>query len=140
MDALALVAVRDTIDRYAQCVDRGRIDDLLELFTADAVLETGGEQHRGRDGIRALFARTRESLRSQTTTRIAHHVSSVMIDFADAERAEARSYFLAVTEHGPDHWGRYRDTLVRDGDRWRFQHRVAITDGRAPSSWAAGLQ
>jgi hypothetical protein len=43
----------------------------------------------------------------------------------------ARSYFFVITERGPDHWGRYRDELVRHDARWLFQHRVVRLDGRA---------
>ena len=46
-------------------------------------------------------------------------------------------YFLAVTEHGVDHWGRYRDRYVPDGDRWLFAHRFVRTDGTTPGGWAA---
>jgi hypothetical protein len=33
--------IRDTIARYAHCVDGGRFDDLVALFTPDGVLEVG---------------------------------------------------------------------------------------------------
>jgi SnoaL-like protein len=42
--------IRDTVARYAHCVDDGRFDDLVALFTPDGVLEVEGEPaHRGRD-------------------------------------------------------------------------------------------
>jgi len=43
-------------------------------------------------------------------------------------------YFAVVTHIGLDHIGRYRDTLVPDGDTWRFQHRNVSTDWAAPHS------
>jgi hypothetical protein len=43
-----------------------------------------------------------------------------------------------VTDRGVDHWGRYRDDLVRAGDVWRFAHRHVRTDGSAPGSWVEG--
>jgi SnoaL-like domain len=46
--------IRDTIARYAHCVDGGRFDDLVALFSPDGILEVEGEPaHRGRDAIRA---------------------------------------------------------------------------------------
>jgi hypothetical protein len=65
-------------------------------------------------------------------------VANVVIELEGPHRARARSYFLAVTERGVDHWGRYRDELVRSGDRWRFARRQVRTDGSAPGSWVAG--
>jgi len=64
-------------------------------------------------------------------------VSSLRVDFPSRTEALATSYFLAITALGPDHWGRYRDRVVRAGDQWRFARRAAAVDGWAPGSWAA---
>jgi 3-phenylpropionate/cinnamic acid dioxygenase small subunit len=132
--------IRDAIARYAHCVDGGRFDELVELFTPDGALEVEGESpHRGRDAIRAFVAGTGRDLAAATDApRIRHHIGSVVIELAGKEQARARSYFLAVTDHGVDHWGRYRDDLVRSGDQWRFARRQVRTDASAPGSWAAG--
>jgi uncharacterized protein (TIGR02246 family) len=132
--------IRDTIARYAHCVDGGRFDEFVELFTPDGVLEVEGDPaHRGRDAIRAFVAGTGRDLAADTgAPRIRHHVSNVVIELDGRDRARARCYFLAVTDRGADHWGRYRDELRRDGDRWRFAHRRVRTDGAPPGSWAAG--
>ena len=129
-------AIRETVARYAHLVDRGRIDELVELFAEDATLEAGDRPPAGgRAAIRAFFMDTGERL--ATTSRrplIRHHVSSIVIDLEGPETATAESYFLAITERGPDHWGRYRDRFVRRGSRWLFQHRRARADGYAPGS------
>jgi uncharacterized protein (TIGR02246 family) len=123
-------AIRETLARYAHLVDRGRLDDAAALFTEDAVLEAGDEAPaRGRAAIRALFAGA--GTRLAAGGRIRHHVSSVTIAFEDAWTATAESYFLAVVESGPDHWGRYRDRLVRRDDQWLLAHRRVRVDGRA---------
>jgi 3-phenylpropionate/cinnamic acid dioxygenase small subunit len=131
--------IRETIARYAHCVDGGRFDELVELFTADGVLEVEGEPaHRGRDAIRAFVTGTGRDLAAGTgASRIRHHVSNVVIELEGPDRAQARCYFLAVTDRGVDHWGRYRDEVVRTGDGWRFGHRQVRTDGAAPGSWVA---
>jgi ketosteroid isomerase-like protein len=138
MEAWELVArerIRDTIARYAHLVDRGRIDELVALFTEDATLEAGDRPPaRGRDAIRAVFLGTGRRLASAAAPLIRHHVSNVLIDVGGPDAATASSYFLAVTERGPDHWGRYRDRLVRQGDHWLFAHRRARADGYAPDS------
>ncbi len=143
MDARELEArehIRDTIDRYAHCVDGGRFDELGELFASDGVLEVEGEPaHRGRDAIRAFVTGTGRDLAAATgAPRIRHHVSNVLIEMDGPDRARARCYFLAVTDRGVDHWGRYRDDLVRAGEDWRFAHRRVRTDGAAAGSWVEG--
>jgi hypothetical protein len=123
--------IRDTIARYAHCVDGGRFDE-------QGVLEVDGEPpRRGRDEIRAFVSGVGRDLAAGTgAPRIRHHVGNVVIELDRADRARARSYFLAVTGRGVDHWGRYADELVRGpGGRWRFGRRRVRTDGAAPGSW-----
>ena len=135
-ELLARELVRETIFRYAHLVDRGRIDELLALFADDATLEAGDRPPaRGRDAIRAFFVGTGERLAAGTTRPlIRHHVSNVVVTLDGPDAATAESYFLAVTERGPDHWGRYRDRLVRRDGRWLFAYRRARADGYAPGS------
>jgi 3-phenylpropionate/cinnamic acid dioxygenase small subunit len=132
--------IRDTIARYAHFVDGGRFDELVELFAPDGVLEVEGERaHRGRAAIRAFVTGTGRDLAEGTgAPRIRHHVGNVLIELEGPDRARARCYFLAVTDHGVDHWGRYRDDLVRVGEGWRFAHRRVRTDGATPGSWVEG--
>ena len=126
-------AIRETLARYAHLVDRGRLDETAALFAEDAVLEAGDEPAaRGREAIRAVFAGAGTRLAAGGRTRIRHHVSSVTIAFEDAWTATVESYFLAITDRGPDHWGRYRDRLVLRDGRWLFAHRRVRVDGRAP--------
>jgi ketosteroid isomerase-like protein len=139
MDVWELVArerIRDTIARYAHLVDSGRIDELVALFAEDGTLEAGdGPPARGRDAIRGVFVGTGSRLASVAARPlIRHHVSNVLIDVEGPDAATASSYFLAVTERGPDHWGRYWDRLVRHGERWLLAHRRARADGYARDS------
>src|SRR2546428_13838246 len=49
-------AIRETVARYAHLVDRERIDELLELFAEDGVLEAGERPPaRGRGGLPGVF-------------------------------------------------------------------------------------
>ena len=132
--------IRETIAAYAHHVDGGRFDELVGLFAPDGTLEVEGEPaHRGREAIRRFVTGTGRDLAADTgAPRIRHHVTNVSIEIDGPDRARARSYFLAVTDRGVDHWGRYRDELGRDGEAWRFVHRRVRTDGAAPGSWVAG--
>jgi ketosteroid isomerase-like protein len=129
--------IRETVGRYAHLVDAGRIDALVALFAEDAVLEAGEQAPvRGRAALEAFFrgAGSRLAAASKDRPLIRHHVSNLVIDVGSPDAADARSYFFAITERGPDHWGRYRDQFVRMGERWLFASRLVRVDGRAPGS------
>src|SRR2546427_8398227 len=71
-------AIRETVARYAHLVDRGRIDELVELFVEDGVLEAGGRPPpRGRAAIPGLFLETRERLAAGAPRPpLPHHLSN----------------------------------------------------------------
>jgi SnoaL-like domain len=131
-------AIRETIASYAHHADSGRFEELASLFAADGVLEVhGGATARGHDELRAFFSGVNADLRHTTSVPlIRHYTSNLSIDVVSPTEANARCYFLAVTETGVDHWGRYRDRLVPDGERWVFAHRFVRTDGVVPGGWA----
>jgi uncharacterized protein (TIGR02246 family) len=132
-------AIRETVAAYAHCADSGRFEDFAALFAVDGVLEVRGEEPlHGRDAIRAFLQGVGTDLSTATTVpTIRHHVSNLSIDVVSPSEARGACYFLAITEHGVDHWGRYRDRYVPHGDKWLFAHRLARTDGAAPGGWAA---
>lgn len=126
-------AVRDLVARYAHCADSGRFAELAALFAADGVLDVEGRPPlRGRDAILAFLDEVKtKRAESSRHPFIRHHVSSLRIDVDGEREARAASYFFVVSERGPDHWGRYRDRLVRVGDAWLFAERRVRVDGRA---------
>ena len=140
---VAREAIRETVAAYAHCADSGRFDEFAELFAADGVLEVHGQDPvTGRDAIRAYLGGVGTDLARDTTVPlIRHHVSNLRIEVVSPTEARGACYFLAVTEHGVDHWGRYRDQYVPEdssrGARWLFAHRLARTDGATPGGWAA---
>ena len=134
-------AIRETVASYAHCADSGRFADFAALFAVDGVLEVRGEAPlQGRAAIRAYIEGVGTQLRDATTVpTIRHHVSNLTINVISPTEARGASYFLAVTEHGVDHWGRYRDHYVpaaNDVDHWLIAHRLARTDGATPGGWA----
>jgi uncharacterized protein (TIGR02246 family) len=138
-ELVAREAIRETIAGYAHAADTGRFDDLAGLFAINGVLEVRGEPPLvGRDAIRAYLTGVSASLSAATTVPlIRHHVTSLSIEVIGRAEARARCYFLAITEHGVDHWGGYRDNFVLEDGAWRFAHRRARTDGTTPGGWAA---
>ncbi|HWS48264.1 MAG TPA: nuclear transport factor 2 family protein [Acidimicrobiia bacterium] len=134
-------SIRHTIATYTYAADHGRFDDVAALFATDSVLEVhgiGGAHAEGRDEILAFFRGVGGDVRATTPPgRMQHHVASVRIEVASPQEASASSYFTVMTGAGVDHWGRYRDRLVPEGDRWLFAHRLVRTDGTTPGGWAA---
>jgi hypothetical protein len=141
-ELLARESIRETVASYAHFVDSGRFDEVVALFVPDGVLEVKGRERAvGHDGLHAFFQGVGADLATATKVpMIRHYTSNLTIDVVSAEEAHARCYFLALTEIGVDHWGRYRDRLVPDADggNWKFAHRLVRTDGTVPGAWAEG--
>src|SRR5262249_20498590 len=103
-------AIRDAIARYAHAADTGRFEDLAALFAEDGVLEIDGRgAFCGRALIVEFLRQVKRSPAISAAPYIRHHVSSTRIELTSETEASAKSYFLAITERGPDHWGVYRD-------------------------------
>lgn len=130
-------SVRQTLADYTAGTDRNRLEDIAACFAADGVLTIGGGDPM--IGPQAIIAGlgaqvSRFAAGPVRLTHVRHHVSSVRFGLVTPDRAEVSSYFLAVTNIGVDHWGRYRDVLVPLGDRWLFSSREASADGFSPES------
>ena len=138
-ELIAREQIRALVASYAHLADTGRFDELVQLFAEDGALHGGdAPEARGRAAIRAFLGGTGESLKSVTPVAlIRHHVSNLLIEVDAANAARGSAYFFVVTDRGPDHWGRYRDTYVQTQGKWLFQHRRARLDGFAPNSWTA---
>ncbi|BBZ69471.1 nuclear transport factor 2 family protein [Mycobacterium paraseoulense] len=138
MEMWELVArerIRDTLARYNWSGDAGDVNGLAETFCADGVLEIRGmEPLRGRSAI-ATFLRGVDVAREAGAKPIVRHLlTNVLFTAMTRDAAHVSSYFTVVTHVGLDHCGRYRDTLVPDGDAWLIKHRKVSTDWAAPDS------
>jgi hypothetical protein len=131
-------AVRNTLARYTWCGDFADEEGFVSLFTEDAVLSIkGGEVFEGHAGIRRLVRGAESNVGpGERTTRgpLRHHVSSIRIEIESRILARAWSYFINLGPHGLDHWGRYADELVPDGDQWLFKRRRVSIDGASSNS------
>ena len=65
---------------------------------------------------------------------ISHHLTTCRIDFADADTAHVRTYWLVTSAAGLDHNGYYVDLLRRIGDEWLIAHRRPRTLWISPVS------
>jgi hypothetical protein len=136
-ELVAREQIRDTVARYNWSGDAGRLNALAETFCADGVLEIRGlEPLRGRREIVAFLSDVTGNVAIDPGVKpvVRHSVANVLFASLTPDRAEVSSYFTVVTHIGLDHFGRYRDTLVPDGDMWLIKHRKVSTDWAAPNS------
>lgn len=116
--------IRRAIACYTQALDDGRTDDLVATFCADGgVAIPGLGTHEGHDALRSAYAGW-SPRRPQRHLVLNTHVTG----WTDDEATATSDVVLLLL--GEDGWsvgivGRYRDTLHRDGDGWRFHRRVA---------------
>jgi hypothetical protein len=146
MEMWELVAreqIRDTLARYNWSGDAGRIDGLADTFCADGVLEIRGfEPLHGRSEITAFLGGVTGNVASSVSGGadanvkpiVRHNITNVLFTELTPDQAHVSSYFTVVTHIGLDHYGRYRDVLVPDGDTWLINHRKVSTDWAAPNS------
>jgi ketosteroid isomerase-like protein len=144
-DLLQRAADEDAITRllYAYCdaVDANRIDEIVALFTADAVFDLGyGRVYTGLPELARVFGQL--GLYRATS----HDLSTVVIEFDDDDTARCRShvyaFHLRADDGAPVHlWGRYYDVVVRAGGTWaiaRRKLRAAAELGAPPAPGRPG--
>jgi len=156
-ELVARESIRDCIARYNANGDSGRIDDMVEVFAPDGIMETGGGRHEGRDAIHAFMssvvARGRAPVPAESSSIVMtpteewiarggvpfvrHFTATTQIDVLSETSARARSYYLFLTVHGLDHWGRYLDEFAPVDGRWLITHRREMTDAAFEGGWGA---
>ncbi|MFE2833016.1 YybH family protein [Streptomyces mirabilis] len=121
-EAWVVAGVRAVIGTHTQAQDAGRTDDVVALYTPDAVLELPGmDPIEGHDALRDAFkswAPTQPQL---------HLVTNTVVTSRTEDEATAASdvAFLQRDESG---WavqlvGHYEDTLHRRDGAWRLHRR-----------------
>lgn len=128
-------AITRLLYAYCDAVDANRTDEIIALFTPDAIFDFGyGRVYAGPSELTRLFGQL-DFYRATS-----HDLSTVLIDFEDDDTARCRSHVYAVhlrADNGaPVHlWGRYFDVVVRVGEKWaiaRRQLRAAAELGAPP--------
>lgn len=144
METWELVArelVRNRYAAYNHAGDRFRLDDLVACFTEGGTLEIkGAAPVTGRTAIRDLLSGARSAPAPDAEVpQIRHFVANLWFTSLTPERIESTAYFQVLTQHGLDHWGRYRDVLVPVEGDWLFARRLVAVDAMTPGGWYAGL-
>ena len=118
--------------RYTSAVDDWDEAEVLACFTEDGVLETPvlGGRFAGREGQRKFIGAGRSRGQGAQT----RHLFSNLDIRLDGEQATARSYLVVYsTRDGKTELivtGRYDCRLRKLGDRWFFEYRGVLIDGR----------
>lgn len=130
--------IRNLLSQYHFYGDQGMAGEYSSLFAEDGVLETSGSgTFTGRTVI-ADYLAARHDARLTIDTQLnqsRHHLASVYVYEIDGNTARAHSYFQVLTPLGRDHWGSYKDQLIKVGDEWKFARRLVTIDGQSDSSW-----
>lgn len=123
-------AIEALLVRYCVFLDRMELESLAALFTDDCRVEYGADtrlQARGRTALADSLTRMWRWVRTS------HHLSNVLIEFADEATAAVESYVQAWHER-PDGstatvFGCYRDTVVSRNGRWLIHRRRMFENG-----------
>ena len=127
----ARLAIQDLLARYLKWADSGRTEEFIGLFTEDCVYHLPDQVCRGRAAVAAFFEGTKRGFAEQHKGgRIRHHTSSIVVEPLGPAEAKTSAYFMAVGPHGPDHWGTYRDRVVKVGNQWLFAERRVNVEGQ----------
>jgi len=121
--AWVAAGVRAVIGAHTQAQDAGRTDDIVALYTPDAVLELPGtDPLQGHDALRAAF-KGWEPAQPQL-----HLVGNTVVTSSGPDEATAASD-VAFFHRGDSGWsvqvvGHYDDTFRRVDGTWLLQRRV----------------
>lgn len=130
-EMLAREEIRLLLATYNSEGDRGRLDGLTSVFAEDGILEGGsGFRAIGHDEIVSTLSGPRgpDDRRHRRPRFMRHHLTTSLITFEGPETARGRSYYLVVTDLGPDHSGVYTDLFRKIDGHWRIVERRSRID------------
>ena len=125
--------LRDLALAYAEAIDAKNADEVVNLFTNDAVFRAYDRPQGEAHGVGEIHALVGKLLSSFSATM--HHVSGPRAVFSGPDSARGVVSLVAwhrFTDERPDGiiWGRYLDDYVRIGDHWRIAHRTLTVHGQ----------
>jgi uncharacterized protein (TIGR02246 family) len=123
----AKIAIQELVARYGMAWDSMDVDGVLDCFTEDGVfVDAAGGEHRGRDAIAAFVRGSEEQFGAMR-----HIASTHLVGFGAGGVAEHRCYVVFVSHPGGERvldTGEYEDSVVLEGNTWRFARRVVRFD------------
>ena len=133
MSAEDRLGVMELIASYARCIDSGDVDGWVDNFMPNAVFRPASGEHTGHEQIRQWLVNLMQPGRvGADPPQLVHFVGLPQIS-GDSQRAHSQTYCVII-DYDEDKKirvplvGRYEDTCVKDGDRWRFEQRIIHGD------------
>lgn len=143
-EMLAREAIRATMAKCTQAGDSLRAEEYAACFTEDGILQTKGPEGaqgldlHGRAQILAWQGGWRDKPAETNAPRSArfarHNLTTCKIELTGPDTARARTYWMVMTDIGPDHCGVYQDTFRKVGEDWLIAHRKVTTEWNAADS------
>ena len=130
-----ITEIQQLLYRYCHALDRSTVDDVMDVFHPDAVLQPryeGDKSYNGREAIRGWYMNYEKTIKGSSRglrhkvscpwIRVnGHEANSVSYLDADYVDSSTGAFILAA--------GRYEDKLVKEKDRWWIKERVILIDG-----------
>ena len=132
-DLLDQQNIRDVLSKYCELLDENKLDEVVQLFSADCVTDYG--PGRGGPGVGPEVLRKRFQNNLTGFLRTHHQLGQIRISL-DGDKATSVAYVIADHElrNGKRETVRmqYWDRLVCTNGRWRIAYRetrATIVDG-----------
>lgn len=111
--------IRELTARYCHAIARAEVATIVDLFCEDGVFEMGERTVRGRSELEAFYGAVSDS---PPIPFIQNHVIDLDGDLA----AGLCSVEIRLVQRGEAYTaaGWYDDRYRREGDEWRFTHRL----------------
>jgi hypothetical protein len=133
--------IKDLLIRYTYAIDMdGSEEDLLAIFTEDAVLLSPiSGHHAGVEGVR-LFAQKAKARRAEMQTR--HYATNFLVE-GDGDRATLKAYLVVLMTNRKPHpphrhrvtefqfAGHYDCTARKVDGTWRLDSRTVYVDSES---------
>lgn len=122
--AIARDQIRNLVATYNNCGDRGRIDEFVEVFAPDGVLEISQQRLEGGAAIHRELSSIAGGTRSDVDLAGSRHqLTTTRIEILDEDQAQGWIYFFVSRRGTILQEGTYMDRYVKTPAGWRIAHR-----------------
>ena len=119
-DPAQVVEILQLYALYGHVMDDRDWARLDEVFTPDCVFDATAMGVPLMEGLKAI----EEISASSPMAPVAHHVTNVLVERVEADRAAVRAKAIGIYAKGRAFSGDYRDELRRTEHGWRIQRRI----------------
>jgi len=118
-------AVADLCATYTMSADRGKANEIAEVFAEDAVFDVESGQLEGREAIRKFFSDLIASavLSPGKQSPARHHLTTSQVKMNECGHASGRTYFIVVRDGAIIQCGIYVDRYRLVDGEWKISYR-----------------